>query len=195
MPNHEEQGWLQLIVPRVLQEAVLAEVHEGISGGHLGKDKTIHHPKERFYWPGHYNDVQQWCSTCASCATRKSNPKAPLETITAAYPTQIIAVDLVGPLPKSENKNPYIMVVGDYYTRWMEAIPIPNQEASTVAEKLVDEVFLKFSVPEQLHTDQGRIFESQLMSEVYKLLRIHKTRMTHIFCNVMALWKGLIIQG
>jgi len=60
----------------------------------------------------------------------------------------------------------------------MEAFPIPNQEATTVAEKLVDEVFLKFSVPEQLHTDQGRQFESHLMSEVCKLLGIHKTRTT-----------------
>ena len=60
----------------------------------------------------------------------------------------------------------------------MEAIPIRNQEATTVAEKLVDEIFLRFSIPEQLHTDQGRQFESQLMTEVCKLLCIHKTRTT-----------------
>jgi len=60
----------------------------------------------------------------------------------------------------------------------MEAFPIPNQEAATVAEKLVEEAFLRFSVPEQLHTDQGRQFESQLMSEVCKLLGIHKTKTT-----------------
>lgn len=59
-----------------------------------------------------------------------------------------MAVDLVGPLPESEKGNSYIMVVGDYYTRWMEAIPIPNQEAVTVAEKLVDEIFMRFSTPE-----------------------------------------------
>ena len=39
---HEEQSWWQLVVPKDLQEAVLTEVHEGISGGHLGKDKTLH---------------------------------------------------------------------------------------------------------------------------------------------------------
>jgi len=92
----EEQAWWQLVVPKELQEAVLTEVHEGISGGNLGKDKTLHRLKERFYWPGHYNDVQEWCSTCASCATRKSilqAARAPLGTIRAGYPTQIIAVD------------------------------------------------------------------------------------------------------
>ena len=63
-------------------------------------------------------------------------------TITAGYPTQIMAVDLLGPLPESPNGNSYILVVGDYFTRWMEALPIPNQEAVTVAVQLVDEVFL-----------------------------------------------------
>jgi len=178
---HKDKGWLQLVVLRVLQEAVLTEVHKGMSGGHLGKDKTLHRLKERFYWPGHYNNVPEWCSTCASCVTRKSNSpasKTPLGTITVGNPTQIIAVDLMGPLSESENKNLYIMVVHDYYTRWMEVKPIPNQEATTVTEKLVDEIFLRFSIPAQLCTDQGRQFESQLMTEVCKLLCIHKTRTT-----------------
>ena len=56
--------------------------------------------------------------------------------------------------------------------------PVPNQEATTVAEKLVDEVFLRFSPPEQLHSDQGRQFESNLVKEVCKLLHINKTRTT-----------------
>ena len=55
---------------------------------------------------------------------------------------QIIATDLVGPLPKSDHGNKYILVVSDYFTRWVEALSLPNQEASTVATKLVDEIFL-----------------------------------------------------
>ena len=174
-------NYLQLIVPERLKAEILQNLHEGIAGGHLGQDKTLHRLKERFYWPGHYNDVRDWCQTCASCVSRKSpsqTPKSPLGTISAAYPTQIMAVDLVGPFPESDSGNSYIMVVGDYFSHWMEAFPIPNQEASTVAERLVDEVFLRFSAPEQLHSDQGRQFESKLMAEVCKLLQIHKTRTT-----------------
>ena len=69
----------------------------------------------------------------------------------------------MGPLSESDRGNCYIMVVGDYFSRWMEAIFICNQEASPVAEKLVDKVFLCFSAPEQLHSDQGRKFESQVL--------------------------------
>ena len=181
MQPNEGQAHLQLVVPVELREKIVKDIHEGAAGGHLGQDKTLYRLKERFYWPGHYNDVRDWCQTCATCSSRKSSThssKSPLGTISASYPTQIMAVDLVGPLPESLKGNCYIMVVGDYFSRWMEAIPIPNQEASTVAEKLVDEVFLRFSAPEQLHSDHGRQFESQLVSEVCKLLHVHKARTT-----------------
>ena len=68
---------------------------------------------------------------------------------------QLVAVDILGPLPESPAGNSYVLVAGDYFTRWMEAYPIPNQEAITVAKKLTDELFCSFSLPEQLHSDQG----------------------------------------
>ena len=49
---------------------------------------------------------------------------------------------------------------------------IPDQEATTVVQKLVDEMFCRFSPPEQLHSDQGAQFESKLMKEICKTLHI-----------------------
>ena len=91
---------------------------------------------------------------------------------------QIIVVDIVGPFSPVQSGNNYVLVVSDYFTNWMEAFAIPNQEAVTVAEKLVEEVLCRFSIPEQLHSDQGRQFEGKLMQEVCKLLHINKTRTT-----------------
>ena len=54
---------------------------------------------------------------------------------------QVIVVDIMGPLPECNNKNSYILVEGNYFTRWMAAFAIHDQEAATVAQKLVDEVF------------------------------------------------------
>ena len=124
-------------------------------------------------------DVKDWCNTCEACATRKSAPRknhAPLQTIKAGYPMQVVAVDIMGPLPESENGNRYVLVAGDYFTKWMEAYAIPDQEATTVAQKLTDEMFCRFSPPDQLHSDQGKQFESQLLQETCKLLGINKTR-------------------
>ena len=78
----------------------------------------------------------------------------------AGYPLQIVAIDLMGPLPQTEDGNSYVLVAGDYFTRWIDVYALPNQDATTVAQKLVDELFCRFSPPEQLHSDQGRQFES-----------------------------------
>ena len=77
---------------------------------------------------------------------------------------QVVAVDILGPLPESPSKNRYVLVAMDYFTRWAEAYAIPNQEVITIATKLVNEMFLGFSVPEQLHSDQGHQFESRLIN-------------------------------
>jgi hypothetical protein len=50
------------------------------------------------------------------------------------YPVDRIGVGVVGPLPKSKNNNRYILVIGDHFTRWMEAYPLPNQQAETIAD-------------------------------------------------------------
>lgn len=84
----------------------------------------------------------------------------------------------MGPLPTTESGNKYILVVGDYFSKWTEAFPLPNQEARTVAEKLVNEVISRHGAPERIHTDQGRNFEAQLFREMCTLFDIDKTRTT-----------------
>jgi hypothetical protein len=51
----------------------------------------------------------------------------------------------------------------DYFTKWPEAYPIPNQEALKVAEVLVNNFFYRFGIPQELYSDQGRNFESRLL--------------------------------
>ena len=148
-----EKSHLQLIVPLSFHKEVLLELHAGVVGGHLGQDKTLSHLKERFYWPGHWNDVHNWCRTCATCASQKTpSPKmqAQLQPVKTGCPMQLVATDILGPLPLTENGNCYLLVATDYFTRWVEAYPIPNQEAVTVANKLTKEFFFRFSLPDQL---------------------------------------------
>ena len=107
-------SYLQWVVPSSLQKEILDELHGGTQSGHLGEEKTLSRLKERFYWPGQWNNVRNWCNTCATCATRKSvgaKNRAPLQTIRAGYPMQVVAVDILGPLPESDGGNSYILVL------------------------------------------------------------------------------------
>lgn len=67
-----------------------------------------------------------------------------------------LAADILGPLPISNSGNKYVLIVADYFTtKWTEAFPIQNQEANTVAEKIVNEVVSNFGVSLSIHSDQG----------------------------------------
>ncbi|GFW33656.1 retrovirus-related Pol polyprotein from transposon 412 [Trichonephila clavipes] len=66
----------------------------------------------------------------------------------------------------------------DYFTKWPEAYPIPDQEASTVAEVLVQHWISRFGVPLQLLFDQGRNFDSSVCKRLCEILAIVKTRTT-----------------
>ena len=103
--------------------------------------KTLEQLKQRFYWPAMSQDVKHWCQTCPVCGTRKSatpNYRAPMQTVEAECPMQVIAVDITGPFPESNAGNRYILVVRDYFAKWIEAYSMPDHEAKTVATKLVD---------------------------------------------------------
>ena len=90
------------------------------------------------------------------------------------YPLDRIAVDIMGPLPLTKDKNKYILVICDYFTRWMEAYSLPSQQTENIAQRLVHEFISRFGTPFEMHSDQGRNFESQLFKEVLKLLEKKK---------------------
>ena len=50
-----------------------------------------------------------------------------------------IALNILSSLPMMARNNPYVLLMGDYYTKWIEAVAIPNQEAKMVVHVLLDQ--------------------------------------------------------
>lgn len=71
-----------------------------------------------------------------------------------------------------------MLVVGDYFSKWLDAIPVKDQEATTISKAFVNRIVSIFGAPLQLHTDQGSNFESTVFKEICKILGIQKTRTT-----------------
>ncbi|VDI38300.1 Hypothetical predicted protein [Mytilus galloprovincialis] len=171
----------QLVAPRELRKDIMLQLHNNRTAGHLGREKTLNKVRSRFYWPCMTSDISRWCQTCPSCAKRKRGPgkgKYPMQHYTVTRPLECIAIDIMGPLPQTDNDNEYIMVIGDYFSKWKEAYALKNHTAQAVADKLVTEFICRFGAPTRIHTDQGREFESNLFSEICKLLGVEKSRTT-----------------
>ncbi|CAK1583327.1 unnamed protein product [Parnassius mnemosyne] len=141
---------LQMVVPKAKVPDVLQLYHSDCSGGHLGVKRTLLKIRERFYWVHCRDDVEDWCRKCTSCAAVKGpriRSRGVLKLYNVGAPWERIAIDVAGPFPETESGNKYFMVVMDYFTKWPEVFTISNQEASTVADKLVHGVFCRFGVP------------------------------------------------
>ena len=96
-------------------------------------------------------DVARWCKECPVCAQGKPGPgegKSALQQFKVYRPMSVTAVDILGPLPGTNSQNMYIIICRCYFTKWKEAFAVPNHTAAVVADKLVQEVFLRFGFPD-----------------------------------------------
>ena len=110
------------------------------------------------------------------CATRKGGrkpPRPPLHPMPVGGPFHRLGVDVLQ-LPLTRNGNQYTVVFADYLTKWIEAFPVPNQTAETIAKLLVKKIICVHGVPEHLLLDRGSNFLSDLVLEVCSLLGIEK---------------------
>jgi transposase InsO family protein len=142
------------------------------------QSKKVRH---RAYWVGWIADVKRFCMQCNTCSQywRGKAPKLGLlQSMTVGEPWERVGIDITEPHPKSSSGYIYILTLVDYFSKWCDAFPMRNQEASTVASILVDRVFTYFGTPLQILTDSGRNFESILFNEMCKRLQMDHVNTT-----------------
>ena len=177
---HPSQAKLKMVVPKLLVEKALVEVHNGVGCAHLGEMKSLMKIKARFRRPGTTKEVNCYydrCLTRAKCKPR-AKPRAPLWSFTSGNPMQRIHIHIVAPLPRSRRGNRYIFTVQCSFTKGAEVFAMSNQRATTSAKVLVRNWICRFGVPESIYSHEGHIFGSKIFSEICQLLSINKTRTT-----------------
>ena len=107
----------------------------------------------------------------------------------------MVAVDILRPLPVTKCGNRHVLVAAEYFTRWMEAWPIPYKEVKTVGEWLTMEMIYRFSVPTRLHSDQGQQFESEVLQEICRLLGILVNLLSIATEDQPTSWDKYVPQG
>lgn len=79
--------------------------------------------RELFYWAQTLEDVQSWCKSCNLCASRKGPPQKPRLSMcqyNVGTPKERIGIDVLGPLPETDDGNGYLLITVDYCTKWPE---------------------------------------------------------------------------
>lgn len=168
----------KMVVPRDLRAEMIQKAHKG----HMGRKRTSQLVNERYWWPGWHRASDDFVSSCIVCAKskykRSSHKSEGVGSIEVrGEPFSQWSLDIKGPLPVTKQNNRYILVATDLFTKWIELYPIADQQAKTIADRVLDLV-CRYSVPKEVLTDQGSNFQSILFRELCDYLGVKKLRTT-----------------
>ena len=167
----------QLVVPSRYRTELIRMGHNDLSSGHMGIRKTRERLESLYYWPKMTKMISQHVRSCAACqrvAPRRTRDRAPLEPVQVmhTHPFDDISLDVMGgELPVSSKGNRYVLMIICNVTRWLEAIPLRNLRAQTIADKLVD-FFCSKGIARVVRCDNMAGFKSQLLTAVREKLGV-----------------------
>ena len=180
--NQNSKDIWKLVVPQVYRQIVLELLHDAPMAGHFGLKRSASRLiTAPVWWVGCQTEMKDYVRKCDLCLRTKpvtKRAKAKMRSFQAGEPMERVAVDILGPIARTERDNLYVVVLVDYFTKWVEIFPLPNHKAVTVAKCLVEKVFSRMGIPKQLHSDQGTDFMSNVFKETCRLLGITQTRTT-----------------
>ena len=168
----------QICVPESLREVVHGWSHAHPSAGHFGIRATLQRIAERFYYPGMKKDSETRVKACPECLAKIKRAKirdATHQPRRTGYVGEILFVDLVGPMPVTQDQNKYILTIEDAYSRFVMAVPIPNKQAATVTKHLMERYVSVFGTPTAIHSDQGKEFTAEIFKDLMDKLQVRKT--------------------
>ena len=173
--KQEDGEILQFVVPQDFRRAVFESLHHNM--GHPGRDKTFLLHSERCYWPSMRKDVEDMVSKCRRCICRKARTiTAPLTPIITSQPLELVCLDYLLVEPSAGYE--HLLVITDHFTKFAKVVPTKNESALTTARALYENFITVYGIPQRIHSDQGRCFESKIIKELCSLTGMSKSRTT-----------------
>ena len=156
---------------------MLKAVHD--SSGHQGMELTLALLRSRVYWPGMTVESDQYCRKCQRMLAKSPMPKVrpTMGSLLASRPLEVLAIHFTT-LDHASDGRENVLVMTDVFTKFTQAVPARDQKASTVADVLVREWFVRYGIPRRIHSDHGRNFESALIRELCGMYGIKKSHTT-----------------
>lgn len=168
--------WWKEYVPPSSREAIIKRNHAQMC--HLGPEKCYNNLRNAYFWPKMRETIKEKVKKCEICKGAKS--RAPATRVpmgasrNASVPFEMVAIDHWGPLPRSRKGNQYLLLVVDVFSKFVLLNPTPNTKANKTAKFMEEEVFLKFSPPKTLLSDNYRPMTGQIMSALLAKYRVER---------------------
>eukprot|EP00253_Pinus_taeda_P027990 PITA_27990 len=119
------------------------ELHDGPAGGHYAGDATTHKIlRAGYYGPTLFKDVHSYvrkCQVCQTATRRQKKPSLLLQPVNIDQPFDQWGLDIIGEIvPHSSKQHRYILTATNYFTKWVEAIPLKTANAEHIIDLMFD---------------------------------------------------------
>lgn len=183
-----DQKCLKICVSVEYRQEILKAMHDDLQAAHNGYWKMVNRIKENYHWPGLYQDVLDYVTKCERCKMAKAHTTSMTIPIgnyrEAIQPWRSISCDFVGPLPTSTQRNRYLCVVIDNFTKFVVAKPMWNSTTKYLMHFLQENVFCIFGTPQHFISDNGPAYKSKLFHDFLQMNGIN--HVTTAFYNPKA---------
>ncbi|XP_043725840.1 uncharacterized protein LOC122672428 [Telopea speciosissima] len=142
---------------------VMVKVHEGICGAHQARPKMRWLIRRHgYYWPTMTTDCIKYAKGCWACQTHgpvQRLPATEFNPVVKPWPFRGWAMDLIGKitLPAMQG-HCFIIVAIDYFTKWVEAVPMKGVSQAEVIKFLKSHIIHRFGLPETVTCDNESVF-------------------------------------
>lgn len=93
--------------------------------------------------------------TCSLYKEEYSRPSALIQSTKVTEASHTLGIDLIGPFPLRKKRNTFLLVIVDYYTKWVELFPLRDSTTPRIVKILKEEIFTRWGVPRYLVSDWG----------------------------------------
>jgi transposase InsO family protein len=172
------------VVPAAFDPRLIHLDHYPRTVAHPGVTRMLRTVRRTFFWPNMAEDVLETVRQCDACARNRitlSRRTNTLGLFPANSPFKSVAMDILGPLPKTRHGNRFLLVIADRYSKLTRTVPLRVTTALAVAKDFCDHWVFVFGPPVSLLTDNGpqfaaKFFQAACAELVLRCSRLHTIR-------------------
>uniref|UniRef100_A0A2N9FRS5 Uncharacterized protein n=1 Tax=Fagus sylvatica TaxID=28930 RepID=A0A2N9FRS5_FAGSY len=163
-------------------QTVMKEAHSGECGEHQGKKRLYQLLLTLgYYWPTMKKDTADFVKSCHTCQLQANlihtHPTS-LQNMATPWPFHTWGLDLIGPINPSSGGYIWILVATEYFSKWVEAVPLRKATGAAVANFIREHIITRFGIPHKIISDNGTPFVNKNVREVLEHYRIKHRRST-----------------
>ena len=167
---------IQAALPSSMRHRLLRLAHHAPIAGHPGQTRLHRRLRRSYYWPHMAADVGATVRECTACAKnrlRLLRKASEMRLFPATAPLESVAIDILGPLPKSTRGYLFMLVISDRFTKLTQVVPLRRITAYDVAVAFVEQWVFKYGAPATLLSDNGSQFVAHFFRRVCNILQVH----------------------